>query len=73
MPSEIEDRADFCWKRALEVRSLASTLSAIESKDALLKMADEYERVAEALTRAALLGEGHDSRIIRPWSGHYAH
>jgi hypothetical protein len=36
-------------------------------------MADEYERVAEALTRAALLGEGHDSRIIRPWSGHYAH
>jgi hypothetical protein len=68
MPSEIEDRADFCWKRALEVRSLASTLSAIESKDALLKMADEYERAAEALTRAAVLGQEHDSGITRQWS-----
>jgi len=70
MPSEIEDRADFCWKRALEVRSLASTLSAIESKDALLKMADEYERAAEALTRAAVLGQDSDSGIKRQWSAH---
>ncbi len=70
MPGEIEDRADFCWKRALEVRSLARTLSAIESKDALLKMADEYERAAEALTRAAMLGEDNDSGLKRPWSAH---
>jgi hypothetical protein len=53
---ELEERADFCWKRAVEVRSLARTLSSAESKEALLKMAEEYERVAEALTRAALLG-----------------
>ena len=55
--TEIEDRADFCWKRALAVRALASTLSAEESRASLLRMADEYERAAERLTRAVLLGE----------------
>ena len=57
--TEIEDRADFCWKRALAVRALAATLSAEESRAALLRMADEYERLAERLTRAVLLGEDH--------------
>jgi hypothetical protein len=54
---EIEDRADFCWKRAVAVRALASTMSAAESKAALLRMADEYERMAEELTRVMLLGD----------------
>ena len=57
--TEIEDRADFCWKRAVAVRALAGTLSSAESRAALLRMADEYERAAERLTRAALLGEEH--------------
>ena len=55
--SEIDDRADFFWKRALEVRARARTLSSPESKDALLKTADEYERIAEALTHAVLHDE----------------
>ena len=63
--SEIDDRADFFWKRALEVRSRASTMSSQESKDALLKTAEEYERIAEELTRAVLHGEpAHNGKIV---------
>jgi hypothetical protein len=54
---ELDDRAGFYWKRAVAMRGLAGTLSAPEARDALLQRADEYERLAEALTRAALLGE----------------
>jgi len=56
---DTDDRADYFWKRALEVRARASTLSAPESKGALLKVAEEYERIAEALTHATLHGERH--------------
>ena len=65
-PGEIEDRAEFCWKRALEVRALAGTLSAAESKAALLQMAEEYERIAEELTRVGLHGEDRVARGFTP-------
>jgi len=55
--TELDDRADFYWKRAVAMRGLAGTLSAPEARDALLQRADEFERLAEALTREALLGE----------------
>jgi hypothetical protein len=67
---EIEDRADFYWKRAVEVRALARTLSSAESKDALLRMAEEYERVAEALTRVVLLGDESHAEIGRRVTEH---
>lgn len=65
MHSNSEDRADFCWRRALEVRSLAGTLSAAESKRALLKVAEEYERVAEELVRLAVLGDDGHSELMQ--------
>jgi hypothetical protein len=55
--SELEDRADFYWKRAAAVRALAVTLSAPEAREAMARVADDYERLAEALTRVVLLGE----------------
>jgi hypothetical protein len=60
---EIDSRADFFWKRAVEVRARAGTLTSAESKEALLKTADEYERIAEELTRAALHGERDNHRL----------
>ena len=67
MVAIVNERADYYWQRAVEVRARANTLSSVESKDALLKMADEYERVAEALTRAALHGDDQErERSARP-------
>lgn len=60
---EIDSRADFFWKRAVEVRSRAGALTAAETKEALFKTADEYERIAEELTRAALHGERDTHRL----------
>ena len=57
MCSDLEDRAGFYWRRAGAVRALARTLSTPEAQDALLQVADEYERLAEALTRTVLLGD----------------
>jgi len=56
MRDEAEDRAAFCWKRAVAVRAQATALSAPETRATLLQMADDYERMAETLTREVLLG-----------------
>ena len=60
---EVEDRAECYWKRAVAVRTRALALSTPEARTTLLKVADDYERMAEALTRVVLLGHDSEQRI----------
>ena len=57
MRGEIEDRAEFYWKRAAAVRARADGLTTPAARDTLRQVADDYERLAEALMREALLGD----------------
>ena len=63
MRGEVEDRAEFYWKRAAAVRARADSLTTPAARDTLMQVADDYERLAEALMRVVLLG-GEESGTI---------